>query len=731
MLREYLLYDLIPDDHGWMQDYDKERLIDDFVCLMILLGDDFLPELPSLDINEGSVQFIIGVYKSASQRSLTRRDVISSMHAFLIEDAKPVLPVLKALFTQIGSTEREVFEKRKEDAETEAAKAKSSKSGFARRESSPPVVLLAATHTIGPQPRASRARRPAADQDGRVHGERARQRLLRHPQELLLQQAQPAPSPYARLLRFILGDQSILDDVCKRYYEGVQWILFYYYRGVCSWSWFYPYHYSPLASDLANYDMYASPPTLTRRKYEPFTLDAPFSPFLQQLGCLPPQSAAILPPSYRPLVLDPSSPIVDFYPDHFSIDMNNKKNPWEGVNLIPFTDESRMRKAIAQYGCDRKLSNEERRRNAFRPSRLYCYSEKAKGTVYFPFKTTLFDKIEPNHCISYEFKIPPPRAAQETILQLSPLRGNMLIHLKGKKVRHEEVGIVSTGRVSKQPTLVIAIPSRIQSKQCSPRVLQQLAKNCSNRLVNYPYGMTRYAVIKGLWTRSYHVCTVPNASGVFTVSPLAGDEARFILAAFDRIVNDALRGHPNVIGLGGIDIHDCCIMAEIIPILGVERRRSSHSMVYKYAQDSLLYPLQLITPVDSIYFESMPLLDLSLSQRLPVGASCVFLGSNKSGKDSYQGALGVCEKVSDTSVTLRLTKRVAGIPLGRAILKSTKPERWYSISDLRRLLQLPPQGILYITGTYYVTKRGSRVGDIGLGFHTRDQVNPGSCARWC
>ena len=108
MLREYLLYDLIPDDHGWMQDYDKERLIDDFVCLMILLGDDFLPELPSLDINEGSVQFIIGVYKSASQRSLTRRDVISSMHAFLIEDAKPVLPVLKALFTQIGSTEREV-----------------------------------------------------------------------------------------------------------------------------------------------------------------------------------------------------------------------------------------------------------------------------------------------------------------------------------------------------------------------------------------------------------------------------------------------------------------------------------------------------------------------------------------------------------------------------------------------------------------------------------------------
>jgi singapore isolate B (sub-type 7) whole genome shotgun sequence assembly, scaffold_13 len=46
-----------------MEDTDKERLIDDFVFLMILMGDDFLPELPSLDINEGSVQLIVSLYK--------------------------------------------------------------------------------------------------------------------------------------------------------------------------------------------------------------------------------------------------------------------------------------------------------------------------------------------------------------------------------------------------------------------------------------------------------------------------------------------------------------------------------------------------------------------------------------------------------------------------------------------------------------------------------------------
>ena len=70
MLREYLLHDLTPADCSWMKEYDKERLLDDFVCLMILLGDDFLPELPSLDINEGSVQYIINTYQCVPHRAL-------------------------------------------------------------------------------------------------------------------------------------------------------------------------------------------------------------------------------------------------------------------------------------------------------------------------------------------------------------------------------------------------------------------------------------------------------------------------------------------------------------------------------------------------------------------------------------------------------------------------------------------------------------------------------------
>lgn len=54
-----------------------------------------------------------------------------------------------------------------------------------------------------------------------------------------------------------IENQDILDDLCRNYYEGLYWVLLYYYRGVRSWTWFYRYHYAPLPSDLARCRMYA------------------------------------------------------------------------------------------------------------------------------------------------------------------------------------------------------------------------------------------------------------------------------------------------------------------------------------------------------------------------------------------------------------------------------------------------------------------------------------------
>jgi 5'-3' exoribonuclease 1 len=39
-----------------------------------------------------------------------------------------------------------------------------------------------------------------------------------------------------------------LKNLCENYVQGLQWVLYYYYRGIASWPWFYAYHYAPLIS---------------------------------------------------------------------------------------------------------------------------------------------------------------------------------------------------------------------------------------------------------------------------------------------------------------------------------------------------------------------------------------------------------------------------------------------------------------------------------------------------
>jgi 5'-3' exoribonuclease 1 len=81
-----------------------------------------------------------------------------------------------------------------------------------------------------------------------------------------------------------------LQKMLFRYLEGMQWVLYYYYRGAQHWRWYYPYHYAPMISDLGTNivkDFLEGKETITSFKTDTnCSADPkPYTPF-QQLLCI-------------------------------------------------------------------------------------------------------------------------------------------------------------------------------------------------------------------------------------------------------------------------------------------------------------------------------------------------------------------------------------------------------------------------------------------------------------
>ena len=112
-------------------------------------------------------------------------------------------------------------------------------------------------------------------------------------------------------------------------------------------------------------------------------LGSPLKPFEQLLGCMPPSQAHHLPVPYRKLMTDDDSPIRDFYPKSFTIDMNGKRYPWEAVVLLPFIDSKRLLEAAATID-ETSLSEEECARNAEGMTVVLTHDPTIANPVHLP-----------------------------------------------------------------------------------------------------------------------------------------------------------------------------------------------------------------------------------------------------------------------------------------------------------------------------------------------------------
>ncbi|KAL6850523.1 hypothetical protein ACP4OV_021150 [Aristida adscensionis] len=414
-LREYLEYEFRMPNTPFKIDF--ERIVDDFIFMCFFVGNDFLPHMPTLEIREGAINLLMAVYKKE----------FPSMGGYLTDSCTPDLNRVEHFIQAVGSYEDKIFQKRARLHQRQAERIKREKAQAKRGDDLDPHVrddlIVPVARFQGSRLASGAVPAPYEQNGSHKDNKRARKAAqvsssgssiaaaIVEAENDLEAQERENKEELKSMLKDVLREKSDVfnsenpeEDKVKlgeagwreRYYEEkfgartpeqIEEIR----RDVG----FYPYHYAPFASDLSG---------LGQLNIE-FELGTPFKPFDQLMGVFPAASAHALPLQYRQLMTDPNSPIIDFYPTDFEVDMNGKRYSWQGIAKLPFIDEARLLAEIKKV--EHTLTPEEARRNSImfdmlfvngsHPLSPYIYSLNSKfGHLPDKERNKIKEKLEPS-----------------------------------------------------------------------------------------------------------------------------------------------------------------------------------------------------------------------------------------------------------------------------------------------------------------------------------------------
>ena len=294
--------------------FDMERVIDDFVLMAFFVGNDFLPNLPNLHINEGALALMFKVYKSVLPKAggyINELGVINMERlALLLEELSDVeyrffesensdanwfkgkqmakVDVMekgKKGQISISTPQKAIFKRVKQYVNSRSDNVSSQEKSLdldpslnARDRAfveglADDLRLQWKTIENNDGRRQLRLNFPAnlgGDEDREdEEDEEAQIALLRvikrydnakvvdttreEVQEEMDKRYEEKfrgwkDKYYKGKLGWGLDSEEELRKLAENYVQGLQWVLFYYYRGVASWPWYYGYHYSPMIS---------------------------------------------------------------------------------------------------------------------------------------------------------------------------------------------------------------------------------------------------------------------------------------------------------------------------------------------------------------------------------------------------------------------------------------------------------------------------------------------------
>lgn len=356
ILRQYLERDLRPRNLPPSLPWDLERAIDDFIFLCYGCGNDFIPTLPGFSIAEGTVSDIIRLYRN----NLPRFNAYITYNGQV--DFPRFIDFMRMICDEKGAGdyhyEREALLKilcpfhKSEELEKQVN-----------------AITMVEDPDINNEP-------PSISEEKKK--ERNQKAIVAHTYNGVQISSTTDLATIKRVYykqKFGIETREQIAKAVTEYTRGMIWTLNYYLHGTHSWEWSYPYHSAPCSSDWNLID--TNPMTYM------FQQGYPFLPLWQLMAVLPPQSAHALPEKMQYLMTNPKSPIKDFYPTTFAVDLEGATQAYKGHVLVPFIGEANTdwdKKFLeTMQTTDLRLTFEEEQRNKFGSTYLFLDDEGAEA----------------------------------------------------------------------------------------------------------------------------------------------------------------------------------------------------------------------------------------------------------------------------------------------------------------------------------------------------------------
>lgn len=274
--KSYLFETITENIDGDFKDnLDIDLLVQDYIFLCFFIGNDFLPNLPSLHIKHDGIDYLLDIYK----------ELLCMREEYLICDNEINISFLKSLFMKLKIEEGRKLEDRHH--------------AFYRRRFIRDTRLNKYDQAI-----------KALDMQPII---------MKEPDKIMPNEEGWEDRYYYQLfkLRNVDKDKEPVQNICRLYLQGLSWTTAYYFKGCASWKWAYYFNQAPCLNELIE-----TLDTMTTLNIDEIFSEEtqPIRPFQQLLSVLPPQSKELLPPKYRELMTHEESPILHYYPISISLE---------------------------------------------------------------------------------------------------------------------------------------------------------------------------------------------------------------------------------------------------------------------------------------------------------------------------------------------------------------------------------------------------------------------------